>query len=101
MNKELLLEDSLVLLNKLLVDDSFKKKLEVYYKTGIEQTLVRANKNAFHNGVPFIWCSNNLVVDLILQILLYEKMTGDQQYHAYALALRDWLLCTQYHRRQC
>jgi endoglucanase len=75
-----------------LVDDDFKKKLAGYYKTGIEKTLVRANKNAFRHGVPFIWCSNNLTVDLTLQILLYEKMTGDTQYHAYALAMRDWLL---------
>lgn len=75
-----------------LVDDGFKKKLAGYYKTGIEQTLIRANKNVFHHGVPFIWCSNNLTVDLTLQILLYEKMTGDLQYHSYALAMRDWLL---------
>lgn len=75
-----------------LVDDNFKKKLAGYYKTGIEKTLVRANKNAFRNGVPFIWCSNNLAVDLTLQIILYEKMTGDKQYTSYMYALRDWLL---------
>ena len=75
-----------------LVDDDFKKNLASYYKTGIERTLVRANKNAFDHGVPFIWCSNNLTTDLILQVLLYERMTGDQQYHSYALAMRDWLL---------
>jgi len=74
-----------------LVDDEFKKKLAGYYKAGIEKTLVRANKNIFHIGVPFVWCSNNLMVDLSLQILLYEKMTGDMQYHTYALGMRDWL----------
>ncbi len=75
-----------------LVDDEFKKKLAGYYKAGIEQTLKRANSTVFQYGVPFIWCSNNLAVDLALQILLYEKMTGDRQYHRYALAIRDWLL---------
>lgn len=75
-----------------IVDDDFKKRLAGYYKTGIEKTLIRANKNAFSYGVPFIWCSNNLGVDLALQILLYEKMTGDIQFHSYALAIRDWLL---------
>lgn len=74
------------------VDEDLKKKLAGYYRTGIEKTLIRANSNAFRYGVPFIWCSNNLAVDLALQILLYEKMTGDQQYHRYALAIRDWLL---------
>lgn len=75
-----------------LADDDLKKKLAGYYKSGIEKTLIRAKKNAFQYGVPFIWCSNNLGVDLALQILLYEKMTGDRAYHAYALAIRDWLL---------
>lgn len=75
-----------------LVDEDFKKVLAGYYRQGIEKTLQRAGKNVFRNGVPFIWCSNNLVVDLALQIILYEKMTGDLQYHAYMLALRDWLL---------
>lgn len=74
------------------VDEDFKKKLAGYYRAGIEKTLIRANSNAFRYGVPFIWCSNNLAVDLGLQILLYEKMTGNQQYHPYALAIRDWLL---------
>lgn len=75
-----------------LVDDTFKKKLATYYKNGIEQTLKRANKNVYQNGVPFIWCSANVAVDLILQIMLYEKMTSDMQYHGYLINMRDWLL---------
>lgn len=75
-----------------LVDDDFKKKLARYYKNGIDQTMKRASKNIYQNGVPFIWCSANVTVDLILQIILYEKMTGDKQYHDYLLAMRDWLL---------
>jgi len=54
--------------------------------------LRRAGKNAYANGVPFIWCSNNVLTDLVLQIILYEKMTGDLQYHAYMTGMRDWLL---------
>ncbi|WHZ08740.1 MAG: glycoside hydrolase family 9 [Cytophagales bacterium] len=75
-----------------LVDDAFKVKLATYYKNGIEQTLNRANKNVYRNGVPFIWCSANLTTDLILQIMLYEKMTNDLNYHSYLVAMRDWLL---------
>ena len=74
-----------------LVDDPFKSKLASYYKNGIEKTLQRAKENVFQNGVPFIWCSNNLLVDLVLQIILYEKMTGNFHYHSYLLAMRDWL----------
>ena len=44
---------------------------------------------------PFIWCSNNLLVDLILQIHLYEKMTGDYQFNAYKTNMRDWLFGPQ------
>ena len=75
-----------------LVDNNFKIKLATYYKNGIEQTLKRAGKNVFRNGAPFIWCSNNVLVDLVLQVMLYEKMTGDNKYHSYLLAMRDWLL---------
>lgn len=74
-----------------LVDDSYKEKLANYYRNGIEKTLTRAGQNAFSNGVPFVWCSNNLLVDLVLQIVLYERMTGDQKYHAYMTGMRDWL----------
>ncbi len=73
-------------------DEAFKAKLAGYYKSGIEKTLARGNKNPYQIGVPFIWCSNNLTAALITQILLYERVTGDEQYHDFMLAQRDWLL---------
>ncbi|MEP7269248.1 MAG: glycoside hydrolase family 9 protein [Saprospiraceae bacterium] len=74
-------------------DRKFKEKLATFYKNGIDQTIrQRASKNTYSIGVPFIWCSNNLLVDLGLQIYLYERMTGDTQYHPYMIAMRDWLL---------
>lgn len=75
-----------------LVDEAFQKQLAGYYRSGIERTRVRGKQNPFGIGVPFIWCSNNLTVALITQILLYEQMTGDKQYHSYMLHQRDWLL---------
>lgn len=66
-------------------------ELAGYYRTGIEATLNRTKKNAFGVGVPFIWCSNNLATALVTQLLLYERMTGDLQYHGLLLAQRDWL----------
>jgi hypothetical protein len=72
-------------------DKAFKERLAGYYRTGIEQTLARGNKNIYQIGVPFLWCSNNLTVALITQILFYEKMTGDTQFHSFMLAQRDWL----------
>ena len=73
-------------------DEETKKELAQYYREGIEQTVARGRKNAFSIGVPFIWCSNNLSVALITQIILYEEMTGDLQFHDFMLAQRDWLL---------
>ncbi|MEZ4776782.1 MAG: glycoside hydrolase family 9 protein [Bacteroidia bacterium] len=74
------------------VDGPFKDTLAMYYRTGIEQCMARGKKNPFNVGAPFIWCSNNLMVALCTQIILYEDMTGDLQYHDFLLAQRDWLL---------
>ena len=74
------------------VDESFKKELAGYYESGIKNCKARADKNPFGVGVPFIWCSNFLVTALISQILLYERMTGDLNYHETMLSHRDWLL---------
>lgn len=75
-----------------LVDAAFQDTLAAYYRDGIERTMARGRTNPFHIGVPFIWCSNNLTTALITQILLYEQMTGDRQYHDFMLRQRDWLL---------
>lgn len=74
-----------------LVDAKTKKELAGYYRENIENIIKRGKTNSYQVGVPFLWCSNNLVVNYITQILLYEKMTGDQQFHESALAHRDWL----------
>ncbi|MBN1387063.1 MAG: glycoside hydrolase family 9 protein [Bacteroidales bacterium] len=74
-----------------LVDDAFKKSLAEYYRRGIEATIRRAEKNVYNVGVPFIWCSNNLLTSLITQIVLYEDMTSDSSYHDYMTDQVDWL----------
>jgi len=68
-----------------------KQQLAKWYQTNIEKVLKRAETNAYHNGVPFLWCSANLTVNFITQAMLYEKMTGDTQYHAQMLLHWDWL----------
>ncbi|WP_113926207.1 glycoside hydrolase family 9 protein [Cognataquiflexum aquatile] len=74
-----------------VVDADFKKTLEGYYFDGIKYTLKRAQQNPFHVGVPFIWCSNNLLTSLATQVILYEKMSGDKQFEPFLNAQRDWL----------
>lgn len=74
-----------------LVDAEFQNKLVSYYKSEIENVAKRAKTNPYGIGVPFIWCSNNLVTSFITQTLLYEKMTGDRQFHKVMLDHKDWL----------
>lgn len=74
-----------------LVDDNFKKVLAEYYKMGIEATIERGEQNVYNVGVPFIWCSNNLLTSLVTQIIFYEEMTSDSTYHDYMKDQVDWL----------
>jgi len=75
-----------------LVDRETQRLLAQYYREGIERCIRMGQKNPYRAGVPFIWCSNNLIVALVTQCLLYERMTGDMQYHAFMVRQRDWLL---------
>lgn len=74
-----------------LADAQTKRELAGYYRDGIERIANRGRTNSYGVGVPFLWCSNNLVVAFVTQVVLYEKMTGDRRYHAAMLAHRDWL----------
>jgi len=62
-----------------------------YLKRGLEAVRQRGKDNPFLNGVPFIWCSNNLAVALITQCRLYGEVTGDTAYAEMEAAMRDWL----------
>jgi len=75
-----------------LVDDTAQEKLAGYYKTEIDLCVQVAATNPYRIGVPFIWCSNNLTVALATQCALYERMTHDHQYAAFAATHRDWLV---------
>ena len=74
-----------------LVDVRTKRELAEYYRSGIRKIVSRAKNNPFGVGVAFLWCSNNLVVAFITQVHLYEKMTGDRQFHSSMIDHRDWL----------
>jgi endoglucanase len=75
-----------------VVEAEFQRLLEGWYREGIERCRSAGEKNPFGMGVPFIWCSNNLVVALVTQCALYEQMSGDGRYREFAARQRDWLL---------
>ncbi len=69
-----------------------RKILAGYYRDGLDRALQAAKANPYDAGVPFIWCSNNLMVALATQAALYERMTGDRTYHQFLQKQVDWLL---------
>lgn len=71
--------------------ESMKTRLAGWYRTNIEKIAARAESNAYDIGIIFLWCSNNLMVNFITQVLLYEEMTGDLQFHGLMQKHRDWL----------
>jgi hypothetical protein len=75
-----------------LVDAQTRKLLAGYYRAGLDLCIRAAEKNPYRIGVPFIWCSNNLVVALATQALVYERMTRDTRYRDFAAKQSDWLL---------
>lgn len=62
-----------------------------YLKEGIDRVYQRAKANPFLIGIPFIWCSNNLVSAMVTQSHLYYELTKDPTYLSMEAALRDWL----------
>lgn len=75
-----------------LVEKQFQDSLIRYYRIGLKAIWQKSKESPYRIGIPFLWCSNNLVNAVIAQGLLYEKMSGDKRFHKLVLAHRDWLL---------
>lgn len=72
-------------------DKGINGEFKEYLKTGLQKIYNRGEKNPFLFGVPFIWCSNNLVAAAVTQAHLYQKATKDKSFEEMEAALRDWL----------
>ncbi|MBV6520306.1 MAG: hypothetical protein MNPFHGCM_00411 [Gemmatimonadaceae bacterium] len=70
---------------------SERRTLAMYYRKGLEAVAARAVDNGFRVGIPFIWCSNNLMTSFATQALLYRRMTGDTEFREFEQAAFDWL----------
>lgn len=60
-------------------------------RSGLQRVKDRAQGDAFLNGIPFIWCSNNLTVGFITQCRLYHELTNDDSFLELEMSMRDWL----------
>jgi hypothetical protein len=61
-----------------------------YYRRGLEAVAARAG-NGFRVGIPFIWCSNNLMASFATQAALYRRETGNADFIEYENGALDWL----------
>src|SRR5690606_23717211 len=71
-------------------DEAIGHEMAEYYRQGLQAVVDRAG-NGFRIGIPFIWCSNNLMTSFATQAYLYRKMTGDERFREYEQAALDWL----------
>jgi hypothetical protein len=60
-------------------------------KLGLDRLKSRGENNPFLIGIPFIWCSNNLVTATLTQADLYRKISKDESFNEFEAANRDWL----------
>jgi hypothetical protein len=70
---------------------TLRARLSDHYRQGLHAVAARAG-NGFRVGIPFIWCSNNLMASYATQAMLYRRMTGDRTFLEYEAAALDWLL---------
>ena len=70
---------------------SYQKEFTQNLLNGIQRMSQYADNNPFKVGVPFIWCSNNLVTALATQCRLYRTITNDSTYIDMETGLVDWL----------
>ena len=72
---------------------ALRAKYRDYMRRELEAIKLRAEQqdDPFLYGIPFVWCSNNLVAAALTQAHLYRKVSGDTTYCEMEAALRDWL----------
>ena len=71
-------------------DAAARRTMADDYLRGLDGVSQRAD-NGFRIGIPFIWCSNNLMTSFATQAMLYRRMTGDNRYRQYEQSAIDWL----------
>jgi endoglucanase len=74
-----------------IANKDLKEEFLKNMKEGLQRLQLKGEKNPFRIGVPFIWCSNNLVAAALTQADLYARISGDQSFAELEAAHRDWL----------
>lgn len=72
-------------------DEEFNREFIGYIKEGLKLIEKKSRSNPFRIGIPFIWCSNNLISSILIQFRLYNELTNDPEFLELEAAHRDWL----------
>jgi len=72
-------------------DPALSSQFAGYMRQGLEQLQKYATDNPFPMGIPFQWCSSNIVTAAAPQARLYREITGDETFTELEAALIDWL----------
>jgi hypothetical protein len=72
-------------------ENNAQNSFSEYFEEGIKRVHEKGAKNPFFIGIPFIWCSNNLVTAMATQCHIYRTATGDESYYEMEQSLIDWL----------
>ena len=80
-----------VRLASLNTENCLSQEFQRNLRTGINRTYEKALSSAYLNGLPYIWCSNNLCAAMLTQCRLYRELSGDEQYLEMETSLLDWL----------
>lgn len=80
-----------LLLSNNPVNTNIRTEFSRNVRSGLHRVNDKAKDNAFYNGIPFIWCSNNLTVALVTQAMIYRLNSGDNQFLEMETSMRDWL----------
>jgi hypothetical protein len=71
---------------------SFDKTHVEFLKNNLEHFHEFSKENVFERGVDVSWGTNHAILGVVLQNILYEKLTGDKSYSIMASKQRDYIL---------
>lgn len=71
---------------------SYNFKYADYIKTNLQHFSNHQKNQLFEEGVPHIWGTNLTISGIVLQSILYKKLTGSNEFDTLEVSQRDFLL---------
>lgn len=71
---------------------TFDKKYQKYLQNNLEHFIETSDDTNFERAVAVSWGTNHAILGVVLQNILYEKVSGDKTYNSLATIQRDYIL---------